>query len=157
MVNYFYNPTYKRINWQNYTNTDTPLNADNLNFMDSTIERHDKALVAQSTEISSLGTQVSNAITQISTFDGRISNNTSRINSLTTRVSKNETDIQELQDEIEHLDVKTSFSELKDVELTDLQDGDVPIYDSTSQKWKNGKADIGLFVENGLLMCRYSV
>ena len=148
MINYAYSGNYQRINWKNYDNTNTPLNADNLNLMDATIDKHDKALTSQGEAMSSLDSEMRNLSNTVNTFDTRIRTNTNNISSLDTRVSN-------IEDEIEHLDVKTSFSELKDVQLSDLQDGDVPIYDSEIHKWKNGKADIGLFVQDGLLYCRY--
>ena len=51
----------------------------------------------------------------------------------------------------EHL--QTDLGNLNDVELTDVQDGDSLI--RQGNKWVNGQADIGLFVQNGILMCRY--
>ena len=53
----------------------------------------------------------------------------------------------------EHL--QTDIGNLNDVEITDPEDGQGIIYDAEAQKWKNGTADIGLFVQNGILMCRY--
>lgn len=53
----------------------------------------------------------------------------------------------------EHL--QTNLGNLNDVEITDPEDGQGIIYDAEAQKWKNGTADIGLFVQNGILMCRY--
>lgn len=52
----------------------------------------------------------------------------------------------------EHL--QTDLGNLNDVELTDVQDGDSLI--RQGNKWVNGQADIGLFVQNGILMCRYT-
>ena len=51
----------------------------------------------------------------------------------------------------EHL--QTNLGNLNDVEITDATDGDALVYDG--QKWKNGTTDVGLFVQNGILMCRY--
>ena len=56
----------------------------------------------------------------------------------------------------EHL--QTPLGNLEDVQITNPVEGDALIYDPTTQKWVNGEgaADTGLFVENGILMCRYS-
>lgn len=37
---------YERINWENYSSTKTPLNAQNLNKIDYTVKKHDEACVA---------------------------------------------------------------------------------------------------------------
>ena len=50
--------------------------------------------------------------------------------------------------------LQTDLGNLNDVELTDVQDGDSII--RQGNKWVNGQADIGLFVQNGILMCRYT-
>ena len=55
----------------------------------------------------------------------------------------------------EHL--QTNLANLNDVEITDVQDGDAIIYDAARQKYVNGTADVGLFIRNGILMCRYEV
>lgn len=55
----------------------------------------------------------------------------------------------------EHL--QTNLGNLNDVEITDVQDGDAIIYDAARQKYVNGTADVGLFIRNGILMCRYEV
>ena len=54
--------------------------------------------------------------------------------------------------------LQTPLGNLEDVEITNPVEGDALIYDPTTQKWVNGEgaADTGLFVENGILMCRYS-
>lgn len=36
---------YERINWENYSSTKTPLNAQNLNKIDYTVKKHDEACV----------------------------------------------------------------------------------------------------------------
>jgi hypothetical protein len=56
----------------------------------------------------------------------------------------------------EHL--QTDLGNLNDVEITSPTDGDALVYDDVTGKWKNGEgaADIGLFIDNGILMCRYS-
>lgn len=53
----------------------------------------------------------------------------------------------------EHL--QTNIGNLNDVEITNPTDGDALVYDPTTQKWVNGAADVGLFIQNGILMCRY--
>ena len=55
----------------------------------------------------------------------------------------------------EHL--QTNIGNLNDVEITNPTDGDALVYDPTTQKWVNGAADVGLFIRNGILMCRYEV
>ena len=50
--------------------------------------------------------------------------------------------------------LQTDLGNLNDVELTDVQDGDSII--RQGNKWVNGQADIGLCVQNGILMCRYT-
>lgn len=54
----------------------------------------------------------------------------------------------------EHL--QTNLGNLNDVVITNPTDGDVPVYNANTQKWVNGTADVGLFVQNGILMCRYA-
>ena len=51
--------------------------------------------------------------------------------------------------------LETDLGNLRDVELTDLQEGDSLIREGN--KWVNGQADTGLFVQNGILMCRYEI
>lgn len=53
----------------------------------------------------------------------------------------------------EHL--QTNIGNLNDVDITNPTDGDALVYDPTTQKWVNGAADVGLFIQNGILMCRY--
>ena len=47
------------------------------------------------------------------------------------------------------------LSDIRDVEITDPTAGDAIVWDSSLQKWVNGPADVGLFVKNGILCCRY--
>ena len=47
------------------------------------------------------------------------------------------------------------LSQIRDVEITSPTDGDAIVWDSSLQKWVNGPADVGLFVKNGILCCRY--
>ena len=51
--------------------------------------------------------------------------------------------------------LQTNLGNLNDVEITNPKDGDALVYDPTTQKWVNGAADVGLFIQNGILMCRY--
>lgn len=47
------------------------------------------------------------------------------------------------------------LDDLTDVVITNPTDGDALVYNPTSQKWVNGAADVGLFIQDGILMCRY--
>lgn len=47
------------------------------------------------------------------------------------------------------------LSQIRDVEITSPTDGDAIVWNSSLQKWINGPADVGLFVKNGILCCRY--
>ena len=106
-----YTPTV----WYNYTNTSSPLNADNLNKIDQAID----------------------------VLDDEAASSRNRMIDLQSNVDVLQSNVNDL-------------SELKDVKLTSVQDGDVPMWNAHDQKWENGVADMGLFVENGILMCRYS-
>ena len=53
----------------------------------------------------------------------------------------------------EHL--QTNIGNLNDVDITNPTDGDALVYDPISGHWVNGAADVGLFIQNGILMCRY--
>jgi len=55
----------------------------------------------------------------------------------------------------EHL--QTNLGNLNDVDITNPTDGDALVYDPISGHWVNGAADVGLFIRNGILMCRYEV
>ena len=55
----------------------------------------------------------------------------------------------------EHL--QTNIGNLNDVDITNPTDGDALVYDPISGHWVNGAADVGLFIRNGILMCRYEV
>ena len=47
------------------------------------------------------------------------------------------------------------LSDIRDVEITAPTEGDALVWDADNQKWVNGPADVGLFVKNGILCCRY--
>lgn len=47
------------------------------------------------------------------------------------------------------------LSKIRDVEITAPTEGDALVWDADNQKWVNGPADVGLFVKNGILCCRY--
>ena len=51
--------------------------------------------------------------------------------------------------------IEADLGDISDVDITDPTDGDALVYDSVTGKWINGAADVGLFVQNGILMCRY--
>ena len=51
--------------------------------------------------------------------------------------------------------VQVDLDDINDVDITDPTDGDALVYNPTSQKWVNGAADVGLFIQDGILMCRY--
>lgn len=51
--------------------------------------------------------------------------------------------------------LQVDLDNINDVDITDPTNGDALVYDSTAEKWVNGAADVGLFVQDGILMCRY--
>lgn len=51
--------------------------------------------------------------------------------------------------------IEAGLGDLSDVELSDVQDGETILYDAQTQTFKNGVVDFGLFVKNGMLMCRF--
>lgn len=75
------------------------------------------------------------------------------VNTLTTTVINHETRITNL----ENNPPASSLSDLTDVTLGTLQDGDVLKYSASQHKWINGEgqAGIGLVIDNGLLCCQY--
>ena len=48
-----------------------------------------------------------------------------------------------------------TLDNLTDVNITNPTDGDALVFDASSNKWVNGAADVGLFIQDGILMCRY--
>lgn len=65
--------------------------------------------------------------------------------------------VEELVEEAQALLDDLTIEDLKDTSITNPSDGDALVYNSTTQKWENGAADMGLFVQNGILMCRYEI
>ena len=141
------NKLYERQYWNN--NTNPALNDTNLNAMSKAIDDIDNRVIEIGSAAMEAGTHVEEAkeAAEDSEAWSQGTRNGVPVDSTDPTYHNNSKWYSE------HL--QTDIGNLNDVEITDPEDGQGIIYDAEAQKWKNGTADIGLFVQNGILMCRY--
>ena len=141
------NKLYDRIIW--YNNTTPALNQSNLNDMSKAIDDIDDRIIELAADV--LGASEYAREAKESAEDSEAWAQGTRNG---VEVSSDDPTYQHNSKWYsEHL--QTNIGNLNDVEITDPEDGQGIIYDAEEQKWKNGTADIGLFVKNGILTCRY--
>lgn len=138
---------FQRIFWHN--NTPPAINEDNLNAMSKAIDDIDDRVIELGSAVMEAGTYVEEAkeAAEDSEAWSQGTRNGVPVDSTDPTYHNNSKWYSE------HL--QTDIGNLNDVEITDPEDGQGIIYDAEAQKWRNGTADIGLFVQNGILMCRY--
>ncbi len=138
---------FQRIFWHN--NTTPAINEDNLNAMSKAIDDIDNRLIEIGSAAMEAGTYVEEAkeAAEDSEAWAQGTRNGSPVSPDDPTYEHNSKWYSE------HL--QTNIGNLNDVEITDPEDGQGIIYDAEAGKWKNGTADIGLFVKNGILTCRY--
>ena len=155
------NKLYNRIYWQN--NTTPALDETNLNQMDLALNLLDDRVIEIADLIVVVVPQVQQMLDQAEQLVEDCEEH-AEDSEAWARGTKNgvpvPSDAEQYQNNAkwysEHL--QTNIGNLNDVEITNPVEGDALIYEPTTQKWVNGEgaADTGLFVENGILMCRYS-
>lgn len=138
---------FQRIFWHNDT---TPaLNEDNLNAMSKAIDDIDDRVIDLGSTIMEIGPKIAEAeefaldseAWAQGTRDGvPVSSDDPAYHHNAKWYSEN---------------LQTDIGNLNDVEITDPSDGDALVYNAATGVWENGAADMGLFVQNGILMCRY--
>lgn len=140
---------FQRIFWHN--NTTPALNEDNLNAMSKGLSDVDDRVI----ELGSTIMEISPKIAAAEEY---------AIDSEAWAIGTREGVPVSSDDEAYHNNAKwysehlqTDIGNLNDVDITDPSDGDALVYNSNTQKWENGAADMGLFVQNGILMCRYEI
>ena len=138
---------FQRIFWHN--NTTPAINEDNLNAMSKAIDDIDDRVIELGSAVMEAGTYVEEAkeAAEDSEAWSQGTRNGVPVDSTDPTYHNNSKWYSE------HL--QTDIGNLNDVEITDPEDGQGIIYDAEARKWKNGTADIGLFVKNGILTCRY--
>ena len=150
---------FDRIFWHNDT---TPaINETNLNAMSKAIDDIDDRVIELADEIVEVIPQIQEAVEQCEEIRDDCEEY-SEDSEAWARGTRNGVPV-ESSDPTYHNNSKwysenlqIDFGNLNDVEFTDLEDGNVPVYDASTQKWKNGTADMGLFIQDGILMCRYT-
>ena len=152
---------YERINWIN--NSPPALNETNLNRMDRALNAIDDRVIDIADLIVTVVPQVQELLDDAEQLVEDCEEH-AEDSEAWARGTKNgvpvPSDAEQYQNNAkwysEHL--QTPLGNLEDVQITNPVEGDALIYDPTTQKWVNGEgaADTGLFVENGILMCRYS-
>lgn len=133
-----------RINWEDDPSHNTALCSDNLNQMDYALNAIDQILQtwdsskADTSYVNEVQLAVTNLLTALNNFKTSTNAELTRLD----RVKAEE------------------LTDLDDVAIVNAKDEEALVYDSLLQKWKNQKLetapDIGLFIKNGILMCRYS-
>lgn len=150
---------YDYIEWHN--NTTPSLNETNLNRMSKAIDDIDNRVIDIADLIVTVVPQVQEALVEVRELAEECEENVQDAEAW-ARGTKNgvpvPSDAEQYQNNAkwysEHL--QTNIGNLNDVEITNPTDGDALVYDPTTQKWVNGAADVGLFIQNGILMCRYT-
>ena len=138
---------FQRIFWHN--NTTPALNEDNLNAMSKGLSDVDDRVIELGSTVMEIGPKIAKAeeyaldseAWAVGTRDG------------VPVSSDDETYENNAKWYSQHL--QTDIGNLNDVNIVNPSDGDALVYNSTTQKWENGAADMGLFVQDGILMCRY--
>ena len=135
---------FQRIFWHN--NTTPAINEDNLNAMSKGLDDLDDRVIGLANAIVEAGPQAEEFALESEAWAQGTKNG----------VPVDPTDPQYQNNSkwyAQHPDF--DLGDIKDVEITDPEDGEALIFDSGSHKWKNGTADVGLFVKNGILTCRF--
>lgn len=141
------NKLYDRIIW--YNNTTPALNQSNLNDMSKAIDDIDDRVIELAAEILLAAVHAQEAKESAEDSEAWAQGTRNGVN-----VSSDDPTYQHNSKWYsEHL--QTNIGNLNDVEITDPEDGEALIYNSATNKWKNGTADVGLFVKDGILTCRY--
>lgn len=138
---------FQRIFWHN--NTTPALNEDNLNAMSKGLSDVDDRVIELGSTVMEIGPKIAMAeeyaldseAWAVGTRDG------------VPVSSDDETYENNAKWYSQHL--QTDIGNLNDVNIVNPSDGDALVYNSITQKWENGAADMGLFVQDGILMCRY--
>ena len=154
------NKLYNRIYWQN--NTTPALDETNLNQMDLALNLLDDRVIEIADLIVVVVPQVQQMLDQAEQLVEDCEEH-AEDSEAWARGTKNgvpvPSDAEQYQNNAkwysEHL--QTDIGNLNDVDITNPTDGDALVYDPISGHWVNGAADVGLFIRNGILMCRYEV
>ena len=154
------NKLYNRIYWQN--NTTPALDETNLNQMDLALNLLDDRVIEIADLIVVVVPQVQQMLDQAEQLVEDCEEH-AEDSEAWARGTKNgvpvPSDAEQYQNNAkwysEHL--QTNIGNLNDVDITNPTDGDALVYDPISGHWVNGAADVGLFIRNGILMCRYEV
>ena len=147
---------YDRINWNN--NAEPAINETNLNRMDKALNDIDNRVIDIADLIVTVVPQVQELLDEAEQLVDDCTEQAQNSEAWATGQrdgqdvpSTDPTYQNNAKWYSEHL--QTDLGNLNDVELTDVQDGDSLI--RQGNKWVNGAADVGLFIQNGILMCRY--
>ena len=135
---------FQRIFWHN--NTTPAINEDNLNAMSKGLNDLDDRVIELANAIVEAGPQAEEFALESEAWAQGTKNG----------VPVDPTDPQYQNNSkwyAQHPDF--DLGDIKDVEITNPTNGDAVIWDDTLQKWVNGPADVGLFVKDGILCCRY--
>lgn len=135
---------FQRIFWHN--NTTPAINEDNLNAMSKAIDDIDDRLISVSSELIEEGSKAKGYAEDSEAWSQGTRNGVPVDSDDPTYHNNSKW-------HAEHPNF--NLGDLNDVAINGPTDGDAIVYNSTEQKWKNGPADVGLFVKNGILCCRY--
>lgn len=155
------NKLYDLITWHN--NTTPAINETNLNAMSNAINDIDDRVIDIADLIVTVVPQVQALVAQAEEFADECEEHAEDAEAWAVG-KRNGHDVPST-DETYHNNAKwysehlqTDLGNLNDVSITDPSDGDALVYDAATHKWRNGEGadDVGLFIKNGILMCRYS-
>ena len=135
---------FQRIFWHNYT--DPAVNETNLNAMSKGLSDVDDRVIQIASEIMEVSAEAQQYAEESESW-AKGTKNGVPVDSSDPAYHNN------AKWYSEHPDF--DIEELNDVDIINPTAGDAIVWDDNNNKWVNGPADVGLFVKNGILNCRY--